>query len=118
MNTLIKKGRYLAVLAVLGLAAPVSAQISIDFPQSFAGFSSQEVTTTIENIVRIIFGFLGILVVVAIIFGGFKMLMAFGDSDKMQDGRKIVFSGVIGLIILFAAYSIANFVVNSLQNAV
>ena len=59
-----------------------------------------------------------ILVVVAIIFGGFRMMTSAGDADKMQSGRQIVIAGAIGLLIVFAAYSIATFVVNSLVQAV
>ena len=41
------------------------AQISIDFPTDFAGFSSQDIRITIANIVRIVLGFIGILFVLA-----------------------------------------------------
>lgn len=111
-----------SVTATFGLfvaALPAFAQgVSIDFPTSFAGFSSQDIKSTIQNIVRIIIGFLGILVIVAIIFGGFKMMTSAGDADKMGDGRKIVTAGAIGLIIVLAAYAISSFVINSLQKAI
>ncbi|MBI4090450.1 MAG: hypothetical protein HY422_00325 [Candidatus Komeilibacteria bacterium] len=110
-----------AVAAVLyGLHADsVHAQgVSIDFPTSFAGFSSQDLKTTIENIVRIIIGFLGILVIVAIVFGGFKMMVSRGDADEVGKGRQIVIAGAIGLLIVLAAYAISGFVINSLTEAV
>lgn len=107
-----------ATFALLVASQSVHAQISIDFPNSFSGFSSQDLKVTIQNIIRIILGFLGILVICAIIFGGFKMMTSGGDSDKMGDGRKIVTSGAIGLIIVLAAYAISSFVINSLQKAV
>jgi type IV secretory pathway VirB2 component (pilin) len=108
-----------ATLAMFVASHAAHAQgVSIDFPTSFAGFSSQDIKQTIQNIIRIILGFLGIVVIVAIIFGGFKMLTSAGDSDKMGDGRKIVTAGAIGLIIILAAYAISNFVITSLQRAV
>src|SRR3989344_4043232 len=108
MKKLLLQVHKLAYLAPLALAARANAQVSIDFPSTFAGFSSQDIKATIQNIVRIIVGFLGILVVVAIIFGGFKMMVSRGDADEMGKGRQIVTAGVIGLIILLAAYSIAT----------
>ena len=94
------------------------AQVSIDFPTQFAGFSSQDIKTTIENIVRIILGFLGILVIVAIIYGGLKMMMSRGDADEVGKGRQVIVAGAIGLIIVLAAYSISGFVIESLTRAV
>ena len=105
-------------LTLWALAFPASAQVSIDFPQNFAGFSSQDLKETIANIVRIIIGFLGILVIIAIIFGGFKMMTSRGDADEVGKGRQIVAAGVVGLVIVLAAYAISGFVIDSIQNAV
>lgn len=107
-----------AAFVLFAAGRQAQAQVSIDFPKSFAGFSSQDLKTTIANIVRIIIGFLGILVILAIIFGGFKMMTSGGDSDKMGDGRKIVTTGAIGLIIVLAAYAIASFIISSITTAV
>jgi len=107
-----------AFLLAMVLAPQARAQVSIDFPTNFAGFSSQDVKVTIENVIRIIIGFLGILVVLAILFGGFKMMISRGDADEMGKGRQIVVAGAIGLLIVLAAYAISTFVVNSLQTAV
>jgi len=108
-------------LALLGTAAlpfTARAQVSIDFPTNFAGFSSQDLKVTVQNIIRIILGFLGILAIVAVIFGGFKMMISRGDADEMGSGRKVVTAGVIGLVIVLAAYAISSFVVASIQTAV
>lgn len=112
---------FLPIAAALFVwhTAVVHAQgVSIDFPTSFAGFSSQDLKTTMENIVRIIIGFLGILVIVAILFGGFKMMVSRGDADEVGKGRQIVVAGAIGLLIVLAAYTISGFVINSLTGAV
>lgn len=108
----------IALVLLIGHATAVHAQVSIDLPTSFAGFSSQDLKDTIANIVRIIIGFLGILVIVAIIFGGFKMMVSRGDADEVGKGRQIVTAGAIGLIIVLAAYAISGFVINSLTGAV
>lgn len=105
-------------LTLFLLSLPARAQISIDVPTNFAGFSSQGLVTTIENIVKIILGFLGVLVIVAIVYGGFKVIISRGNAEDVEQGRKIAVAGAIGLIIVLAAYAISIFVINSLQQAV
>ncbi len=100
------------------MASKAAAAPSIEFPMSFADFSTQDVKTTIENVVRIILGFLGILVIVAIIYGGFLMMISRGDADKTGEGRKIVVAGAIGLVIVLAAYAISRFIITSVTTAV
>ena len=102
----------------MALAARANAQVSIDFPSTFAGFSSQDVKVTIQNIVRIIVGFLGIITIIIILAGGFKWMTSAGSEDKIGEAKKLISAGVIGLIVVLAAYSIATFVVNSLAGAV
>jgi len=118
MKKVLTNAYKLAYLAPLALAAQVHAAPSIEFPTSFADFSTQDVKTTIQNIVRIIVGFLGIIVIIIILAGGFKWLTSGGNEDKIAEAKKLISAGVVGLVVVLAAYAIANFVVNSLQQAV
>jgi len=59
----------------------VYAQVSLDFPSSFAGFSSQDLITTIENIVRIVLGFIGLTDIKSIIAE--PMLMASPEEKEI-----------------------------------
>lgn len=120
MKKLLTKAYKLAYLAPLGLASQVHAQstVSIDFPTGFAGFSSQDVKETIENIIRIIVGFLGIITIIIILAGGFKWMTSGGNEDKIAEAKKLISAGVVGLVVVLAAYAIASFVVNSLTQAV
>ena len=115
MNILTKLN--LLILGV-GLAAKAQAQASIDFPTEFANLSNQDVKVTISNIVKIVLGFLGLLAILGIIYGGLKIMTSGGNADQTGQGRKAVVAGLVGLIIVLAAYSIASFVVNNLANAV
>ena len=71
----------------------------------------------VSRIVRIILGFLGIVAVIIILLGGFKWMTAGGNEDKVSEARKLIVSGIIGLVIILAAFGIAQFVINSLMNA-
>ncbi len=94
------------------------AQVSVDLPTSFAGFSSQDLKLTIANIVRIVLGFIGILFLLLVLYGGLVWMTSQGQPDKINRAKKIIASAVIGLLIVLSAYSIAGFIVGSLQGAV
>ena len=118
MKKLLMKVHRVAYLAPLALASTAHAQISIDLPTSFAGFSSQDLKETIQNIVRIIVGFLGIITILIILAGGFKWMTSGGSEDKIGEAKKLISAGVVGLVVVLAAYAIASFVINSLEEAV
>ena len=83
-----------------------------------AGLSqSKNLKGTIARIINIALGFLGIIAVIFILVGGFKMMTAAGNEDQTADGKKAITNGVIGLVIIFAAWGIASFVISSLQSS-
>ena len=69
------------------------------------------------NIINIILGFLGILAVVLILFGGFKWMTAAGNEDKVAEAKKLLVAGVVGLIIILAAYALAAFILDAVFRA-
>lgn len=71
----------------------------------------------IAQIINIVLGFLGIIAVVIVLAGGFKWMTAGGNEDKVGEARKMIVQGVIGLVIVFAAWGIASFVVSQLATA-
>src|SRR3989344_5803433 len=110
-------GGAVGVIALF-FATVAFAQISIDLPTNFAGFSSQDLRTTIENIVRIILGFIGFIFLLLILYGAFMWMTSGGLQDRVNRAKKILASAVIGLVITLMAYSISGFVITTLQQAV
>lgn len=107
-----------ALLIGWTVASRAQAEASVDFPTTFAGLSSQDIKVTIGNIVQIVLGFLGILTVLIILLGGFKWMTSGGNEEKIDEAKKLISAGVVGLVIVLAAYAIAGFIVNNLANAV
>ncbi len=68
----------------------------------------------ISGIIGIVMGFLGIIAVLIILWGGFIWMTAGGEPDKVEKAKKMIYSGIIGLVIIFAAYAIASFVIDNL----
>ncbi|MEK7545848.1 MAG: hypothetical protein AAB554_02105 [Patescibacteria group bacterium] len=71
----------------------------------------------IGNIVRIGIGLLGIVFLVLTVYAGFLYLTASGDEDKVKHAKETLQRGVIGMLIISAAYAIASFVIGALTSA-
>lgn len=66
------------------------------------------------RILNIMMTFLGMIAVLIILLGGFKWMTAAGNDDKVAEAKKLLAAGIIGLIIIFASYGIALFVINQM----
>ncbi len=66
--------------------------------------------TTATSLINTAMIFLGIIAVAIIIMAGFKWMTAGGSEEKVGEAKKLMSSGVIGLIIILAAWGIARFI--------
>ncbi|MEK9130378.1 MAG: IPT/TIG domain-containing protein, partial [Patescibacteria group bacterium] len=73
-----------------------------------------DLKVVIMKIVRIVLGFLGIVAIILIIYGGFLWMTSEGSEDKIKIARKILINTVIGLIIILSAFTIVHFVLKSI----
>lgn len=85
--------------------------------QDELGLNANDPRDTAAQVIRVLLGFLGIIAVVIILLGGFKWMTAGGNDEKVGEARKLIVQGVVGLIIILAAFGIANFVINNLLEA-
>jgi len=110
----------LTFLTVLALPVVVSAQDNDNFGLENANMGvlgNQDLKTGISNVIQILLGFLGIIAVIIILWGGFIWMTAMGDEGKVEKAKKLIIAGVIGIVIILAAYSIASFVIGQIGNA-
>jgi hypothetical protein len=73
--------------------------------------------TMITQIINVLLTLLGIVAVGIVLLGGFKWMTAGGNEDKVGEAKKILGAGIIGLVIILAAWGIAAFVLNTLMDA-
>jgi len=115
----------MAIAFMLVVPVVVGAQIQDDtFTKSadpdFGGIldpgPSTDLSSTINKVMGWLFGFLGILAVFIILWGGFKWMTAGGDEDQVGEAKDILKAGVIGLIIILSSYMIASFVFNEVND--
>lgn len=60
---------------------------------------------------------LGIVFFLLILYAGFIWMKARGNTEEVEKAKNIIEGAVIGLVLITAAYAIANFVFSSLTTA-
>ena len=115
----LKKIAIGAGVAVATFAPAIAMAAGVDLGLNYAtaiGLGTQDVRTTVSNVIKAFMGLLGIVAVVIILLGGFKWMTAGGNEEKVAEAKKLIISGIIGLIIIMSAYAIAQFVVSAIIN--
>ncbi|MEN9558258.1 MAG: Type secretion system pilin [Candidatus Parcubacteria bacterium] len=93
------------------------AQRGVDQVGSSAGINSTtELPVLIGNIINIVLGFLGIVLLGLILYAGFLWMTARGNGEQVEKATGIIRDSIIGLIIIVAAFAISRFVLGSLIN--
>lgn len=62
----------------------------------------------ILTILNFFLGFLGLLAVLMVIYGGMLYMIAQGDQGKVDKGRKIITYAIIGIIIILISFALVN----------
>jgi hypothetical protein len=103
----------IAILTIFALPIVVSA---VDFGLTDAnpGLSESSLKDAITNVITILLSFLGIIAVIMILWGGFIYMTAAGEEAKTDKAKKIITSGIVGIIIIMAAWILANFVITTI----
>lgn len=115
----------LLMFLLLALAALPAAAQTRDQPGSqyglgygmFAGLGNQDLRIVIASLIQVVLSFLGIILLLMILWGGFQVLISLGNDEKRSKGIRTIISAIIGTIIILSSFSIAQFVINSLTQA-
>ncbi|MFC1599816.1 PKD domain-containing protein [Patescibacteria group bacterium] len=65
----------------------------------------------IVNAVNFVLGFLGLVAVIMVIYGGFMYVIAGGAEEQTTKGKKSVMYAVIGIVIILVSYALVNTVI-------
>ncbi|XOU93978.1 MAG: Ig-like domain-containing protein [Candidatus Kerfeldbacteria bacterium] len=72
-----------------------------------------DLESTIINIIQWALGFLGLVAVIMMIYGGFIWMTAAGNEDKIAKAKKIITQAAIGLVIVLLSWAIVSFIVDT-----
>lgn len=82
------------------------------FPADFQNIGGGDLPTFIQTIINAVLVIAGVVAVVYLIVGGYKYITSSGNAEAAEAGRTTVLNAIIGLVIIFAAFLIVNFVVD------
>ena len=85
--------------------------------QNATGLGNRDPREIAASVIRVVLGFLGIIAVLIVLYAGFLWMTAAGNDDKIASAKSMMSAGIIGLVIILAAFGIATFVMNSLVTA-
>jgi len=114
MTTLQKIG-YAGVASMFSVTQAFAA---LDFgrtrAESLAGGTAATGEAAIMNLIRSFLQFVTIIAVLYVLWAGFQMLTAGGDEEKVKTGRKIIIQVILGIVVMWLAYAVVNWVVGAL----
>ena len=59
-------------------------------------------------------GFLGLLAVIMVIYGGILYVTAAGNQENIDKGKKIIMYAVVGIVIILLAFALVNTILGGL----
>lgn len=80
------------------------------------GAESDSPVETIQGFITNLLTFLGIVMVAMALWGGWKILTSGAEDEGKEAGKKIIINAVIGIVIIFFAWTITSLVFNILAN--
>lgn len=96
--------------------------------QAFAQFGSTtptlpstatgNVRDSISRLLTFVLTFLGLLAVVFVVIGGIRILSAGGNQEQVQAGKKTIIYALVGLVVVFFARVMVNFITGEFGTAV
>ena len=79
-----------------------------------AGYDTtkESVLPIVANIINIVYGLIGVIFFVLIIYGGILWMTAGGKDEQVKKAQNIIQRSAIGLLIVVLAYAITYFILN------
>lgn len=98
-----------AITPLIASATPLD--IGTVYGENIGLGTNTDIKTVIVNIIRLVLGFLGLIAVIIVLYGGFQWMTASGNEEKVSSARATLTAGLIGLVIILAAYAISAYVI-------
>lgn len=122
-----------SIIAMLSLALFLSASLALAQPNNdpygtnttanAAGFpqtndQDTKLNDIIAGIIRTLLGLTGVLFMGLIIYAGNLWMTAGGNEEQIKNARSMIVNAAIGIVVIFAAYVLTTFVVDTILGLV
>jgi len=116
MNNVVKNGFYATAWLVLVWLNNVVNAIDFDknwnAEQSDLAWTSKPLNEVIADWMAYLVWFLYLIAIIMMIYGGFNILTAAWDEEKVKKGKTILMQAVGWLIVVFIANSVITWLIN------
>jgi hypothetical protein len=83
-----------------------------------AGYTvSQTLPQLIGVIIGAVFGILGVVFLILVVYAGFIWMTSAGNSKSVDKAKGMLISATVGLVITLSAFAISSFIINALQQS-
>lgn len=86
-----------------------SGDVSID--------KTKDVRLVIASAIKVFLGFMGIIFLVLIVYGGILWMTATGKDDQVNKAKSLLVSGIIGLIIVVSSFAVTKLLTGKIYEA-
>jgi hypothetical protein len=105
-----------------GEAPKTSLRLNNMFLQIIEGSATGESTDlkvedVAARVVAVLISLTGLVFVMLMIYGGYLWGTARGNTERVETGRKLIFEATIGVIIIFGAFLLTAFIIQSVGEA-
>lgn len=113
-------------MAMVSVLVPIdcNAEVNLTEPlkKSGQGIYGKEAVvyslpTYVGVILRTVFSFIGVIMVVIVVYAGFLWLTAGGNQEQVKKAKSWITNGVIGMILVLSAFAITDYVFYRLYQA-
>ena len=81
-----------------------------------SSFVSADLNDIVSAIIKWALTLAGVVAVVFIIYGGYQYITSSGDAEKAGKGRSTLINAIIGLVIIFIAYTLVRFLFDQIPS--
>ena len=79
--------------------------------------SPRDIRIIAAYLVRVLLGFVGIILLGLLLYSGYNWMTAAGDSEKVTKAKTTISRAIIGLFIVLISYGLTSFILASLVHA-
>lgn len=113
--TIIQKFGYASLATIFGASQSFAAlNFGPEKASDLQGSSSGAGEAAIMAVIRSFLQFVTLIAVIYCLWAGFQILTAGGEEEKVKTGRKIIINVIIGIVVMWLAYSVVTWVISAL----
>ncbi|OIO52100.1 hypothetical protein COY93_03650 [Candidatus Uhrbacteria bacterium CG_4_10_14_0_8_um_filter_58_22] len=116
INRAVRTATVTAIL-LLGPALPALADTGLGVTGGISGHSevSSDLATIIGGLIGGLLSIVGVIFFLLMIYAGVIWMTSSGKEEQVTKARNMIFGAIIGLAVIFAAYGISVFVIQTIS---